>query len=193
MIRRSIEKPIYKDKIRLRSYGTPTLDDKVFLELKKKYDGIVYKRRLELPYSVAKAYMKNNKCMVNTQIGKEIQWTLDFYHPEPKMFIGYHRISLSGENDLRITIDDNLMFRTHDLYLSKGNYGESLLEEGQKIMEIKTMAGIPFWLVKALEDFEIMPTSFSKYGMAYKTLMKNNIDKKEVINYDKRIANINSY
>ena len=49
LIRRSIEKPAYKEKLRVRSYRLVGSDDTVFVELKKKYDGVVYKRRIALP------------------------------------------------------------------------------------------------------------------------------------------------
>ena len=47
LIRASIEKPVYKEKLRLRAYGTPELTDNVFVEIKKKYDGIVKKEELQ--------------------------------------------------------------------------------------------------------------------------------------------------
>lgn len=186
MIRASIEKPTYKEKIRLRSYGVPNSYDTVFLELKKKHDGIVYKRRLQMPYSTAKVCMMKNKCLDNSQIGKEIQWSLDFYKPEPKVFIGYHRLALSGIEDasLRITFDDNLIYRDYDLSLSSGSYGEYLLEEGKHIMEIKTLGGMPLWLSQALDNLKIMPSSFSKYGVAYKTMLRKTLFEKEVVNND---------
>lgn len=186
MIRASIEKPVYKEKIRLRSYGTPEAYDDVFLEIKKKHDGIVYKRRLQMPYSTAKVCMMKNKCMDNTQIGKEIQWSLDYYRPEPKVFIGYHRLAMKGIEDenLRITLDNNLLFRDYDLSLSSGSYGQYLLEKGQYIMEIKTIGGMPLWLSKALDELRVMPSSFSKYGVAYKTMLRRFLLEEGVVNHD---------
>ena len=53
LIRASLEKPAYKEKLRLRSYGVTEPGGEVFLELKKKYKGIVYKRRITLPEDAA--------------------------------------------------------------------------------------------------------------------------------------------
>ena len=41
LIRASLEKPAYKEKLRVRSYGVPTETDRVFVELKRKFDGVV--------------------------------------------------------------------------------------------------------------------------------------------------------
>ena len=171
MIRASLGKPIYKEKLRLRSYHIPSGEDKVFLELKKKFDGVVYKRRLVLPYQKTEKLLSRKKCGDDSQIGREIQWVLDFYQPEPKMYIGYHRIALKDKDDsgLRITLDNNLRARGCDLSLALGGHGLLLMERGQKLMEIKTLGAMPLWLAKALNHLEIMPTTYSKYGVAYQT------------------------
>ena len=57
LIERSLDKPLYKEKLRVRGYGIPGEDDQVFVELKKKYKGIVYKRRVGCSYAAARAYM----------------------------------------------------------------------------------------------------------------------------------------
>ena len=57
LIRASLDKPIYKEKLRLRSYGAPTGDGLVFIEIKKKFKGIVYKRRLALTLPAALAFV----------------------------------------------------------------------------------------------------------------------------------------
>ena len=174
MIRASLEKPMYKEKLRLRSYHIPGGEDKVFLELKKKFDGVVYKRRLALPYQKTEKLLSRKKCGDDSQIGREIQWVLDFYQPEPKMYIGYHRIALKGKDDsgLRITLDNNLRARGCDLSLALGGHGTPLLERGQKLMEIKTLGAMPLWLAKALNYLEIMPTTYSKYGVAYQASLQ---------------------
>ncbi|MGN1223590.1 MAG: VTC domain-containing protein, partial [Ruminococcus sp.] len=59
LIRASLSKPYYKEKIRLRSYMSPAKeDDLVFLEIKKKIGGIVNKRRITLTLEEAEAYMQ---------------------------------------------------------------------------------------------------------------------------------------
>lgn len=173
LIRTSIEKPKYKEKLRLRSYGIPTLDSKVFLEIKKKFDGIVYKRRISFPLRDAYTYLADGTySRENTQIKKEIDYFLSFYHPVPKMYIAYDRIAYFCEEDsnFRITFDSNIRYRKDDLLLEHGDHGDVLLGEDMHLMELKIAGAIPLWLVKTMSELKIYPTSFSKYGTIYKKL-----------------------
>lgn len=142
LIRNSIDKPVYKEKLRLRSYSIPNADSTVFLELKKKYKGVVYKRRKTLKYSDAQNYLKFHIMPGNSQIMREIDWTMSFYKSlKPKMFIGNDRLAYVGKEDknLRITFDFNLRFRTDKLSLDCRNYGYSdsgTLTSGTEITEI---------------------------------------------------------
>ncbi len=180
LIRRSIEKPVYKEKLRLRSYSTPNADSKVFLELKKKYRGIVYKRRETLTYSDVQRYGRTGILPVDTQIMKEIDWTIHHYEGlKPKMFIAYDRTAFYCKTDsnLRITFDKNVRYRTNNLQLSKGSYGTQILDSHLCIMEIKVLNTMPLWLSDALCKLKIYPASFSKYGTAYAITQENNIIK----------------
>ncbi len=173
LIRTSIEKPKYKEKLRLRSYGIPTLDSKVFLEIKKKFDGIVYKRRISFPLRDAYTYLTDGTySRENTQIKKEIDYFLSFYRPVPKMYIAYDRIAYFCEEDsnFRITFDSNIRYRKDDLFLEHGDHGDVLLDEDMHLMELKIAGAIPLWLVKSMSELKIYPTSFSKYGTIYKKL-----------------------
>lgn len=170
LIRRSIEKPVYKEKMRLRSYGVPNKNGTVFLELKKKYDGIVYKRRVDLTLQEASYYLNNGiKPKGNTQRFKELDYFMEFYHPFPKLYIAYERTAYTCPSDpaLRLTIDRNIRSRSEDLYLEDGDEGTLLLPEDTCIMEIKTQDAMPIWLARALSELEIYPASFSKYGKIY--------------------------
>ena len=170
LIRNSIEKPVYKEKLRLRSYSTPKRDSKVFLELKKKYRGVVYKRRRTLEYKTAVDYVNNGNMPDDSQIMKEIDWAMHFYNGlKPKMFIAYDRTAFYSKTDfnLRLTFDKNVRFRTENLELSKGSYGERILSPEMCIMEIKALKAMPLWLTSALNELNIFPGSFSKYGTAY--------------------------
>lgn len=170
LIRSSLEKPVYKEKLRLRSYFTPKQDSNVFLELKKKYNGVVYKRRRTLDYTTAMDYINNGKLPDDSQIMKEIDWAMRFYSGlKPKMFIAYDRTAFYSKTDfnLRITFDKNVRFRTDNLELSKGSFGERILSPEMCIMEIKALKAMPLWLTKALNELGIYPGSFSKYGTAY--------------------------
>ncbi len=170
LIRQSMEKPTYKEKLRLRSYGTPKRDGNVFLELKKKYNGVVYKRRLTLSYNAAMAYIRRGVLPEDSQIMREIDWAMKYYEGiAPKMFIAYDRTAFYSKQDheLRVTFDRNVRFRTDNLDLAKGNYGERILDPSLCIMEIKALSAMPMWLTKALGELKIYPGSFSKYGTAY--------------------------
>ncbi|MGN1097121.1 MAG: polyphosphate polymerase domain-containing protein [Christensenellales bacterium] len=164
LIRRSMEKPDYKEKLRLRSYGLADKNDTVFFELKKKYSGAVYKRRIELTYKdVDKDLPKDS------QIAREIDYFLRFYRNlSPKMLLLYDRTAYFGEGDLRITFDNNIRYRNDRLTLSSGLDGISVLPADKVLMEIKTGTAIPIWLVKILSNERVVKTSFSKYGEAYR-------------------------
>ena len=178
LIRTSIEKPVFKEKIRLRSYGVPSSEDEVFLEIKRKFKGVVYKRRSEMPLNEAVSFTRGAQIQPhNQQIENEIKWAFNYYNSlSPKMMISYHRHAYVGKDNknLRITFDDRILYRDYDLNLSNGIYGEELLKDGQRLMEIKIPDAMPLWLSDILDELEIFSTSFSKYGTAYQTLLKNN-------------------
>ena len=170
LIRRSIEKPVYKEKLRIRSYGPATPDSTVFVELKKKYRRIVYKRRVSMPYSEVDAFMQKSVGPKDPQIQREIHYFLDYYAPlSPAMYLCYDRQAFYAKDDdsFRITFDDNVFWREHDLTLSGAPQGERLLPEDRIIMEVKTPVGIPLWLSDMLTQEHIYKTPFSKYGNAY--------------------------
>ena len=169
LIRSSLDKPDYKEKLRVRAYGKPTAESKVFVELKKKYDGIVYKRRISLPLLQANQLLSGGKTDIDTQIAREIQYFVRFYQPQPRVLLSYRRVAYTGaENGLRITFDDDIRFRTSTLLLTSGNWGQELLQPGMTLMEIKAPGAMPLWLCELLNRNEIYPTSFSKYGMCYR-------------------------
>lgn len=170
IIRQSMEKPVYKEKLRLRSYSTPKAGSNVFLELKKKYNGVVYKRRKTLEYTAAKDYIEDGVLPDDSQIMREIDWTMHYYKDiAPKMFIAYDRTAFYSKTDheLRITFDRNVRFRTDNLDLGKGHYGERILDRNLCIMEIKALSAMPLWLTEALRELHVFPGTFSKYGTAY--------------------------
>ena len=170
LIRNSIQKPPYKEKLRLRSYGIPNKESTVFLEIKKKYKGTVYKRRISITLGEAEAFLKQGKKPEeDSQILREIDYFISFYHTEPKLYLAYDRIAYVGIEDenIRITFDKNIRSRTSSLRLDAGDMGELLLDESYHLMEIKVPSAMPVWMVKILSDLEVYPTSFSKYGNVY--------------------------
>lgn len=171
LVRKSLEKPVYKEKLRVRSYRAAGPEDEVFVELKKKYEGVVYKRRTSMGKQRAEAYLTGRyPATQRTQITEEIDYFLRFYETlAPKVFLSYEReVYYTKEpGEFRVTFDENIIWRETDLSLEKGIYGTPILKPGQTLMEIKTPGGIPLWMVKVLSEESIRQTSFSKYGNAY--------------------------
>ncbi|WP_027399019.1 polyphosphate polymerase domain-containing protein [Anaerovorax odorimutans] len=175
LIRRSLEKPKYKEKLRVRSYGVAKPDSTVFVELKKKYKGVVYKRRMSMKEQAAVDYLLNGFPLDNpSQISREIDYFMDLYdNIEPSVFLSYEREAFFSKTDenFRMTFDENILFRDYDFSLTNGIYGENILPQGMALLEVKTALGIPSWLLDFFSENKIYKTSFSKYGNAYKQLM----------------------
>lgn len=170
LIRESINKPPYKEKLRLRSYGVVNKKGLVYLELKKKYDSIVYKRRISCTLQEVMDFIEcGKKIKENDQIFDEISYFMKFYQPEPKVFLAYDRNAYKGKcnPDLRITFDANIRSRTYDLSLDKGDDGTPYFTDNHVLMEIKVNQALPLWLTAILSHMMIYPTSFSKYGNIY--------------------------
>ena len=190
MVRRSLEKPMYKEKLRLRSYGTPENTSTVFPEIKKKAMGIVYKRRISLPYQKAVSFLSGQQiastdmCDGTTrQILHELDWMLASYENlAPRMFLSYERDSYKGVSDpsLRLTLDQDILFRTDRLDLREGAFGEAILLPDQTLMEVKISNAAPLWLAQALSEIGIFPVSFSKYGRAYERICRDPRWRKEM-------------
>lgn len=176
LIRRSIEKPPFKEKIRLRSYGLATNDSPVYLELKRKSEKIVYKRRVSTTIEkVGKFFDGNGEICADGQIAREISYFRDYYKElVPACLIIYDREAYKEVNgDLRLTIDHNPRYRVSDLNLTTSMDGISLLNEGDTILEIKVQEAMPLWLSKILDEGKIYKNTFSKYGEAYKQQIRN--------------------
>ena len=170
IIRTSVQKPVFKEKLRLRWYGDPGPQDTVFLEIKRKYHGRVYKRRVPIRTARANRLLHDDALHMRAgQIGKEVNWFMQRYRPAPKLLLAYDREALTGKHDegLRITFDHNIRWRDTDLELTHGSYGTPLFQDDTVLMEIKAFANIPMWLSNLLAAERIYPTSFSKYGTWY--------------------------
>ena len=178
IIRNSIEAVDYKEKLRLRSYGTACADSTVFLELKKKYKGVVYKRRAAMTLSQAERYLRTGIKPFESQIMAEIDWAMRLYgRPGGAMLIACEREAWfdGAHPDLRLTFDRNIRYRENELRLDRGSAGIGLLPEDTVLLEIKTAGAMPLWLADALDAEGILPGSFSKYGAAYlRTLEEKN-------------------
>jgi hypothetical protein len=181
IIRSSIEAVDYKEKLRLRSYGTARADSAVFLELKKKYGGVVYKRRAAMTLGEAERYLRTGIKPFDSQIMAEIDWAMRLYgRPGAAMLIACEREAWFDEAhpDLRLTFDRNIRCRENELRLDRGSAGTGLLPGDTVLLEIKTAGAMPLWLADALDAEGILPGSFSKYAEAYLRTLE---DKKQAL------------
>lgn len=188
LIRRSLEHPVYKEKLRLRSYGLAKPSDTVFVELKKKFCSVVYKRRIAMTYDKALSYLAGNgqidesqitesqiaeSQITDSQIASEINYALKIYENlAPAVLLSYEREAFYARNnhEFRVTFDRNILWRDYDLSLDKGIYGTPILEDQKVLMEVKTDGAIPGWMVDFLTANKLYKTSFSKYGTAYRAI-----------------------
>lgn len=175
MVRRSLEKPSYKEKLRIRSYARAEGGSTVFVELKKKYKSVVYKRRTAMPCREAMAWIgRERRCQERSQICDEIDYVLDHYGTlHPTVFLSYEREAYYSNDgsDFRVTFDDTILVRRDGLSLESEASGTPILPAGAVLMEIKCSGGIPLWMVKTLSRLHIYKTSFSKYGTAYQNII----------------------
>lgn len=187
LIRHSLEKPVYKEKIRLRSYGPAGPGVDTFLELKKKYKGVVYKRRVRVTEEEASAFMqRRGDLKIQNQISREILYFRDFYRTlEPRVYLSYDRQAWYDPTDrgLRITVDDNILYRTTDLTVSGEPSGREILSRNQSLMEVKAEGAIPMWLTQLLSENRIYKQSFSKYGKAYEQMLEERLNKERGYEY----------
>ncbi|MGN1403199.1 MAG: polyphosphate polymerase domain-containing protein [Ruminococcus sp.] len=185
LIRESLAKPYYKEKIRLRSYLSPANpDDTVFLEIKKKIGGIVNKRRVTMTLAQAEAYMEKNirpdfgGNYIQEQVMDEIDVFRQRYDVHPKQYISYQRAAFFGKNDpdFRLTFDRALTGRRSDVTLTQKSYGDLLIPEDSRLMEVKIADSMPIWLAEELAKLQVYKTSFSKYGHAYEMYIQNQLE-----------------
>jgi len=183
IIRRSMEKPLYKEKLRLRCYGEPSRGTKFFLELKKKHQGIVHKRRIA--FSGDRFSDRGIRGLVEqeiSQISRELGYYLQSNPIVEKMYISHKRRAFSGvaDKELRVTLDTDVRYRLHDLNFRRPDQGTLILPPEMTLMEIKVPGGMPLWLARALSANQVYPTSFSKFGTCYMDYMQKQRERRMV-------------
>lgn len=185
LIRKSLEKPVYKEKLRLRSYCIPNEETDTFIEIKKKFNGVVYKRRIKSSFSISRNYLYkgiSDRKLEKEQIFKEIDYMMKLYGLFPKVYIAYDRRAYFGKEDpeFRVTFDNNIVSRSNDLDLRNRSFDRRLLEKNLRLMEIKVNGSMPVWMSKALSSIGIFPVSYSKYGEYYKQICVDRYRNSEV-------------
>jgi SPX domain protein involved in polyphosphate accumulation len=176
IIKHCLSKPYYREKLRLRSYTVPLKgSDNIFLELKKKINGVSVKRRAVLPFAQANDFLTKRivpllKSYEDQEVIKEIAYFLSRYQVGPKVFISYRRLAYLDVDDpsFRLSFDFDILTRREEVSFFYGDYGTELLDTDDILMEIKCGKSIPFWLCRLLSEMGIHRTSFSKYGAEYK-------------------------
>lgn len=174
----------YKEKLRVRSYGITFADSKVFFEIKKKCDGVTYKRRVSMTYAEAEEYIRCRIPPYDTQIMREIDYTMFRWHfPRPSVLVSCEREAyfFSESRAMRITFDTNVRYRSEDKDLTQGSHGRLLLPDDTILMEFKTDSAMPLMLSRALDEYGIFPTSFSKYCAACRDIIRRKKSEKTVI------------
>ena len=186
LIRHSLEKPVYKEKLRIRSYGPAKPGQEIFLEMKKKFDGVVYKRRISLPLAQAEAFLAGETALTgeggvmeeaswgDRQIARELEYFRSFYGTlEPAVHLCYDRSAYFAKDDpdFRLTFDRNIRWESENLTLTAEPAGARILPAGQSIMEIKTAGAIPLQTARLIGRLRIPKASLSKYGKAYETML----------------------
>lgn len=175
LIRRSLDKPRYKEKLRIRCYGVPDENSVAFIEIKKKFSKVVYKRRLDTTYKKATEYIKTGEIDIKGQIKNELDWFLKTYKTlRPSTALFYTRKAFFDKTnpELRITVDKDILWRRKDLDLTLGAYGEPIIDDHNRLLEIKIPGTVPVWLAHELSELKIFPNSFSKYGKAFLSYIK---------------------
>lgn len=184
LIINSIQKPVYKEKFRIRSYGVANDNSRVFLEIKKKFKGIVYKRRMAMEIKDAETYIKTGHMLVDTDnnIPNEIDFIMKKYSLMPRVFIAYDRVAYFGTEDsnLRVTFDKNIRSRYDNVTLKSDENCTPLLSENTHLMEIKIPGAMPLWMCRLLSENKVFPVSFSKYGRIHQEHIKEVIQCSQV-------------
>jgi len=185
LARHSIAKPDFKEKLRVRSYSKADADSTVFVELKRKFDGVVYKRRVGMREADAMRWMAGSEdpsamsrlTAGSPQVTNEIEYFKDMYNGlKPVLYLSYDREAyrmksgadaIDGGAEFRVTFDSNIRCRENYLTLRSEAYGTDMLDQSMVLMELKCPGAIPLWMTEVLSAEHIYKTSFSKYGNAY--------------------------
>ncbi len=192
-ITHSLDHPVYKEKLRIRSYGSVKDNDLVYFEIKKKFGGVVYKRRISVKESEALDFALNQvkpsglTNVSDRQILSEIEYLINTYSPKPKLYLAYDRKAYSSKHFpmLRITFDSGIRWRCNDVTLHSNDHGD-YLDTGisdYRLMEIKSFGAIPIEITGILSELGIYPTSFSKYGEIFRQcIYMQTKDRKDLLN-----------
>lgn len=177
IIRDNSQGKTYKEKMRLRSYyDRKDPEDKIFMEIKKKSEGVGNKRRIKLKIKEIDPFV-NEGIMpdlgddyLKNQVAKELAYFFKMNKVAPALYVQYDRLALFGKEDknFRMTFDRNVHIRRHDFVFGERDDDEFLIDDDTYIMEIKILGAMPMWLATMLSENDMFSHGFSKYGVKYK-------------------------
>lgn len=176
VIRQNSSKPVYKEKMRLRSYyDRKDPEDKIWMEIKKKSEKVGNKRRIKLKIKevepfVNEGVLPQTKDYLSAQVAKELQYYFKMNKVAPALYVQYDRLALFGKEDksFRMTFDRNVRTRRSNFQFGESDIDEPLLPDNTYIMEIKILGAMPLWLTALLSEHQLFSHGFSKYGVKYK-------------------------
>lgn len=176
VIRQNSSKPVYKEKMRLRSYyDRKDPEDKIWMEIKKKSEKVGNKRRIKLKIKevepfVNEGILPQTKDYLSAQVAKELQYYFKMNKVAPALYVQYDRLALFGKEDksFRMTFDRNVRTRRSNFQFGESDIDEPLLPDNTYIMEIKILGAMPLWLTALLSEHQLFSHGFSKYGVKYK-------------------------
>lgn len=177
IIRQNSSGPVYKEKMRLRSYyDRKDPEDKIFMEIKKKSEGVGNKRRIKLKIKEIEPFVNDGILpdlgddYLANQVAKELQYFFKINKVAPALYVQYDRLALFGKEDknFRMTFDRNVHIRRSNFVFGESDEDEYLIDDDTYIMEIKILGAMPMWLATLLSENGLYSHGFSKYGVKYK-------------------------
>lgn len=183
LARISTSKPLFKEKLRVRKYGTfNDGKDDYYLEIKRKSNKVVYKRRVKMTWNeindfVSRREIPKREGYLDKQVLKELDYFLSIYKVEPKSFISYMRVAYFDCSDpsFRLTFDNNIFSRREGFSFDDDTKETELIDDDHYLMEVKVSTAIPLWFTRGLSSLNIYPCSFSKYGTDFKMKKEGNL------------------
>ena len=161
--------PGYKRrKYRLRRYGA---NPRIFLEQKRKSDGKVAKRRVEVAHGELDRLR---------EVPTDLDWAGHWFHCrinqrklEPACLISYLRQAYFGHNaegPLRLTLDREVRSRPAEGWSIAVVNGEAPLLSSHVLLELKYRKNLPALFKGLMQDFALVPAPLSKYRLAIQAL-----------------------
>jgi SPX domain protein involved in polyphosphate accumulation len=165
----------YRNKLRIRQYGSMAGSDDAYIEVKQKLLASIRKIRTRMKLTqaydlLAAAHQRAETSEVidrspEDEVLNHVMYLRSLYNLEPKAIISYEREPYVGRYDhhLRMTFDLNLRSRAEDLRLESGPWGKYIMSPDIVLVEMKVDGRIPEWFISLVAEHNLEPCRFSKY------------------------------